>query len=624
MWRDFLATLRALMETYRQHWPRLLALDLVAKIAGFVVLVPLVGLVARALLAVSGSSLLADEDIVSFLLGPVGWAILLAVASANVAILAVELGAVLAYLVAAKEPGATSLRTAVLFALRRWLPILDLAWRLLLRFLLVLLPFAGAAALVAQGLLGQHDINYYLDKRPPEFFLALAAGACLAIGFATVAALLAARWFFALPLVLLEEQSPERAIAESVRRSKGHRLVVFLFLMAVILALALVSSITSGIVASATAWILGSVQRVPKLYVLVLGMAALCWFVVHLLLALVAGTVFAAAVATAYQRYALGTIPPGVSAELQPSKNGGTARFPVVASWIVLALALPAAGAVGWYLLASVPVEESVVVVAHRAGAFTGPENTLAAVERAIELGADYVEIDVQQTADGHVVVVHDRDLMKLAGVPLVIEQSTLKELKQVDIGSSFAPQYADQRIAELSELLSACRGRIGVVIELKKYGRANGLEEAVVRCVESLAMANEVVLMSLDRPTTRKLRELRPRWKVGQITAVAVGDLTKDDVDILSVSSSLATVALINRAQRRGQEVFVWTVNDPVLLSVMVSRGVDGVITDDVPMARNVLQQRSEMTPLERLMLEVAIFLGRKPTGAAGQASPE
>ncbi|HID75128.1 MAG TPA: hypothetical protein EYP56_03935 [Planctomycetaceae bacterium] len=622
MWREFLASGQALVKTYRRHWLQLAAVDLASKAAGFIVLAPAAGLLARALLALSGNALLADQDIVAFLAGPVGWVFLLVIVSANLAVLAVGLSAALIYLEAADHVAGFRWPDALTFSLRRLGRIFDLAWRVVLRLGALVVPFLGAGLLVGWILLSEHDINFYLVHRPPELLIAVAVVSGLGAGYLALAAALIARWFFALPLILLEEYPPRQAMAESARRSQGHRAAVFVFILIVVLALAVFSAASSVLGAWATAWVLGSVQRTPALFVAILGFAFLGWSLWHVVLGVLGDTIFAAAVAVVYRRHGRFGTRPSLLESFHPAGHSRRLRVPRFAQGLAILLAVPLAGATGWYLLAQVPVEESVVVLAHRAGATAAAENTLAAIEKAIQLGADYVEIDVQQTADGHVVLAHDRDLMRVAGVPVVIEEATLEELKSVDVGRFFGPQCAGQRVPELADALSACRGRIGMAIELKHYGQANRLEESVIECVERFGMAEEVLLLSLDRGTVRKLKRLRPSWRVGQLTAVAVGDLARDEVDVLAVHSSLATLALVKRAHGRGQQLFAWTINDPVLLSVMASRGVDGVITDDVQMAREVLRQRAEMTPLERLMLEAAIVLGRQPTVLAPRAN--
>ena len=115
------------------------------------------------------------------------------------------------------------------------------------------------------------------------------------------------------------------------------------------------------------------------------------------------------------------------------------------------------------------------------------PENTLAAVEVALAAATDWVEIDVQETADGEVVVLHDSDLKKVAGVDLKIWDATWEDLQEIDVGSFFSPEFSDQRVPKLEEVLALCRGRAGVVIELKYYGHQVRLEERVAEIVDRI-----------------------------------------------------------------------------------------------------------------------------------------
>jgi glycerophosphoryl diester phosphodiesterase len=191
------------------------------------------------------------------------------------------------------------------------------------------------------------------------------------------------------------------------------------------------------------------------------------------------------------------------------------------------------------------------------------------------------------------------------------IWEATAEELRQVDIGSHFAAEYSDQRVPTLDEVLTACKGRIGVNIELKYYGHNQALEEKVIEQVEAHSMANEVVVMSLKSEMIDKVKRLRPEWTVGLLTAVAAGDLTRAPADFLAVKQSLATDSFVRSAHGRGKTVAAWTLNDVQSVSMMASRGVDNMITDDPVMARKVKQQRAEMNPLERLSIELAFRFG-------------
>jgi glycerophosphoryl diester phosphodiesterase len=268
-----------------------------------------------------------------------------------------------------------------------------------------------------------------------------------------------------------------------------------------------------------------------------------------------------------------------------------------------------------------VRVDDDVIVIAHRGAAGRAPENTLAAFRAAIEDGADIVELDVQETSDGEVVVLHDSDFMKLAGDPRKLWNLSLAEARAIDIGSWFDPRYSEERIPTLSEVLELCRGQARVDIELKYYGHDQSLEERVVRIVEEADMASDVVVMSLNLAAMRKMRELRPTWTLGVLAATAVGDLTSVDLDFLAVHSGMATHGFTRRAHRAGKDVYAWTVNDPVHMSRLATRGVDGLITDEPALARSVLESRAEMSSVERLLLEAAFWLGAVPNEPPAEA---
>jgi glycerophosphoryl diester phosphodiesterase len=255
-----------------------------------------------------------------------------------------------------------------------------------------------------------------------------------------------------------------------------------------------------------------------------------------------------------------------------------------------------------------------VQIVAHRGGGALGPENSLAAIKASIDAGADWIEIDVQESRDGVVVVVHDSDLAKVAGDPIKIWEATAESLRSVDIGSSFGKAYADQRVPTLDEVLRLCKDRVKVNIELKYYGHDQQLERKVAESVDRFAMASDVVVMSLKLAGARRMKQLRPEWQVGLLTAVALGDLTRLDVDFLAVHQKLATRDLIERAHAREKWVAAWTVNQPAQISELAGRDVDQIITDDPGMAQAVLRWRAELSPLERLAIELAHHLRIQP----------
>ena len=119
--------------------------------------------------------------------------------------------------------------------------------------------------------------------------------------------------------------------------------------------------------------------------------------------------------------------------------------------------------------------------------------------------------------------------------------------------------------------------------------------------------MQSEVMVMSLDRAGVGKFTELRPDWPSGLLNTASLGDLTRLDVDFLALNAAAATRRQIRAAHRRGMQVYVWTVNDPVQMSVLLSRGADGLITDEPARARAVLELRENLSPIGQFLVWVA-----------------
>jgi glycerophosphoryl diester phosphodiesterase len=252
-------------------------------------------------------------------------------------------------------------------------------------------------------------------------------------------------------------------------------------------------------------------------------------------------------------------------------------------------------------------LETETEIIAHRGASFAAPENTLAAVEAAIEAGADWVEIDVQQSLDDEIVVIHDSDLKKVGRVPLTVAESTASQLREVDVGSWFGEEFSDQRVPLLSEVLELCRDRIGLNIELKYYGGERDMERQVAEIVEAAGMQDQVVVMSLSHAAIRTFRNLRPDWTVGLLSTVVLGDMAGLDVDFLAINGRAASRNLVRHAQGHGKKILVWTINDSVGISTMIVRGVDGIITDEPALAVSVLEQRRELEPFQLILLQLA-----------------
>jgi glycerophosphoryl diester phosphodiesterase len=201
---------------------------------------------------------------------------------------------------------------------------------------------------------------------------------------------------------------------------------------------------------------------------------------------------------------------------------------------------------------------------------------------------------------------------MKLAGIDLKVWDGTLEEIQAIDVGSWFAPEFADQRTPTLIDVLNESKGKANVVIELKYYGHDEQLEQRVIDIVEQLGMTEETAIMSLKYDAVQKVRKLRPDWDTGLLSAQVLGNMGNLDVDFLAVNMAMATPTFIRSNQAAGKRVLVWTVNDKMSMFRMMSLGVDGIITDEPALARQVMAERSELNSVERLLIHAAVMLGK------------
>ena len=119
--------------------------------------------------------------------------------------------------------------------------------------------------------------------------------------------------------------------------------------------------------------------------------------------------------------------------------------------------------------------------------------------------------------------------------------------------------------------------------------------------------MASEIVIMSLNYDGLRKTADLRPDWTYGLLNTVAIGDLTRLDVDFLALTAKGTSLSMIRRTHKRGMKIYAWTIDDPVQMWIMMSRGVDGIITDRVALAQQIRALRAEVTPVGRFIIWIA-----------------
>lgn len=565
------------------------------------VIVPLSGLLLAAALAGSGQRAVTDQDIARFLMTPAGFAGAVAIVSLAILAAILDVAAMTDTLRRGEHRPVRAVLSGLGLFVGHVARLFAFGVRLVLRVLLIAAPFLLAGAAIAWLALGRYDINYYLTYKPPAFLAAVGTGGALML---VLAGLLVARlsgWAIALHLLLIDKLSPRRSFTESAVRLRGRRkgvvarIVVWVIMRSMLAAL--VASIAGLLIAGAE-MLFGANLRLVALSSIAILMA---WALANAIVSALTNGALAAVLDRLY-REVTGDVPAASKPLTDTSGSGGLLRVPLLLGGA--ALLLVGGLGLGASMLERVRADRTVEIIAHRGAAGSRPENTLASVEKALEDRADWVEIDVQETADGEVVVAHDSDFMKLAGVDLKVWNATMADLAVIDIGSWFDPVYAGERTPTLREVLETAKDRGNVLIELKYYGHDVALESRVAEIVEETGMADQVGVMSLKIPGVRKMHALRPDWPHGILAATAIGDLSALEAGFLAVNTGQVSLRLIRQAHERGKKVYVWTVDDPLTMVRMISMGVDGLITNEPARARQVMEARNALSTPERLML--------------------
>lgn len=235
-------------------------------------------------------------------------------------------------------------------------------------------------------------------------------------------------------------------------------------------------------------------------------------------------------------------------------------------------------------------------VMAHRGLSADAPENTLYAFSDAISVGVDFIELDVQQTRDGVLVVMHDSNLKRTTGVNKDIWDVDYADIQNLDAGSWFDPAYANARIPTLEETLQFVDKRAKLNIEIKptKHG-SDTLEQDVAELITRYQYTDACYVTSFSYGSLKKVKEANPEIRTGYLMSVAYGQFySLKYADAFSLNKVFVTSQVVNAAHQQGKQIFARTVNSMSEVRSLCNLHVDSIITDDPVMVQNVISRDS------------------------------
>lgn len=239
------------------------------------------------------------------------------------------------------------------------------------------------------------------------------------------------------------------------------------------------------------------------------------------------------------------------------------------------------------------------LVIAHRGASADAPEHTAAAYAMAVEHGADAIELDLRLTADDALVCVHDPTFERTGGLDRPVAESTVAQLRTLDVGSWFSSDFAGERVLTLDEAIEVVPDHVVLYLELKDPGLHGGrAEEVLVATLEDHGRLDpdRTVFESFDAAALRTLRGLVPEVPTSlawfrRDEALLRGDLPAW-VDISAPNTFVLFLAEdhVDAVHAVGREVHVWTVDERDEVAAVVAAGVDGLFTNRPGTVRSLL----------------------------------
>ena len=589
------------------HWRQMFVYSLMIWFCSATILGPLTSWILHSL-ATNGDVIVGNYSLPSWLLTPKGMTYFFLAGSVSLFSLFLQVTGL--FLIVRRSQKQVLLKPASM--LRHNLSVLpSLLWfclNLFIRLIPVALLLAVVPGVLFLLFLREHDVNFYMTSKPAEWFWVLGLSGLWALVWLVGLLYLMMRWVYALPS-WLEGLRPVRKV---FRDSWGNTRALSPFLFKIVCSFSAVWICVVGVVMGGLFLTISLALRLAADSMkAVIGIMVVYLILKALLQVLLTffGTAWVASIwSLCFRRH----VPVGGTHDLVSASSLSIRWFKFfhlkLFSAIAVFLFSVSLIASSTLLDKEIPLKIP-LIIAHRAGPVYAPENTLAGLDRVLNDGfSDFVEIDVELTADGVVVCAHDKDLMKLADSDAIINETNYEDLLKIDIGKKFGIEFEGEQLGRLDEFLDRTKDKVQLMVEFK-YVEDTTLIEDTIELIRERHMEDQVVLMSLELTDVRTAQTLAPDIKVGYFATLETGDLAQLEVDFIGVKDWLAQPELIKEIQEKNIPIYSWTVNEPIRMVELIEAGIDGIITNDPPLAHKVVNKAKSLSSDQRILLKFRPF---------------
>lgn len=577
---------------FKFRFPYFLKYEIFTKILLSLIILPIFTFIINTILKKAGFDLLVNSQIISFGFSKVGLLVMLILYISAIIITLIEIGGLIIInnnLITGKN--SSDYYSLLLFIFKKIPNFFGIGGVVSILFIFIFISFTGINIFSYLGIPRSIPpfIKTYIDENT-LFTLIYFLLMVLLLYFSI-------KWVFSLHFILLENKSGLLALKSSSKLIKKNKKLFFTYLItgtiAILIILLIISSIYNGFIL-----ILQNIINHNNLIgISLLGLSVFLSQVGSILLSFITVPLIVYFLTDLF--YLLKESNPitlnynskrheNIVDKILKSNKGRTLSLLTFIIFLVVTISIT---------ISSIrSILYDVEITAHKGNIFIAIENTLEAIEVAAEQGAHYAEIDIQRSKDGQLFLFHDTNLKRITGINKSIKDLTYEEISKIDISFYGNEKLRGNKVPLLEDAIILAKNKdIKLNIELKTNDNNEAVAKDLVTLLKKHNFIYNCVVTSFNYDVLQEVKKTNPRVKTGYLMYLIKGDLNKLNVDFISIEETIATKKIIDDAHTLGMEVHIWTINDKDDIEKFINLGVDNIITDQVELCFEVLENLKE-----------------------------
>ena len=573
----------------KYNFKNMLKFELIFKLLTVVVFSPIFISIFNLIMKVTGYSYLSKENFGSFLLNPITLVMLVILFLLITFYSLFDIGVIIILIDGSHSEKNISLKEAIIYSLKRSLNVFHFKNILLIFMVIFLIPFLNIGI----------GINLISSIKIPEFIIDYINSnqILLLLYFFLIIILVVIflNWIYSLHYYFLENCSFKEAIKRSKSLIKNSHLkdlgkliftqgiLSFIYIIFLVLELVIIVIINK---------IFKNITIVNSFLITINWLSILISFLIHSILS---STISYTILSVLFYQHKIEKNEKVVTLNFKEKKihkKKGMVIFNVLAIILLIFLTYFTSYVLDGKFNLNVEYMRKIEVTAHRGASIMYPENTMRSFVGAKELGADWIELDVQQTKDNNIIVLHDTNFKRTAGVNLNTWEASLDDINNLDVGSFKGQEFKGEKVPLLQDVIVWAKdNNMKLNIELKPTGYEKDFEKNVSDIISKYHFEDNSVITSQVYEVLENFKKINRNIKTVYVTALAYGDITRLlSADYFSVEATSITKSMVTNIHNQGKQIYAWTVNTKDNINKMIDYSVDNIITDDPTLVKNLI----------------------------------